>query len=347
MKKKQVTAPFATEYLDDRLDIGRDAFSSGGFLRSAYEMDEEEREHRAMMANVVIQEIVRRNRIEEGKIIKPDKYGCYSILARYYMDEFFEFMNPHIANALIKHVHEDLEKYNAINYISEDFGEVKQSEYYRLRIMNLIVNGLALGDSWIKRLIVNVHKHNYRAEYKVLKRFGSISASELYTIAKSDEGIACDALARVVCVCEAMDIQLKPDCDFVYTMLNNDVSLINKRLDEEAAFFEIPPELIKESMEWFKENVTDERIEYSDKRFAKYRYTTAVKEMAYERLGFIADYDAYTYDYFSGIDQEVITVRAMLKSKYPNKEFTLDELCMMAVLYGVVTSQCNSVEEGK
>ena len=92
-----------------------------------------------------------------------------------------------------------------------------------------------------------------KKEYKVLKRFSSISSGEVLSLAEPQDGNTSyyGNLARVLCIAQMTGITINPDCNHIYAFLND----FSDRLDshEYFSFQEATGDIFQESLKEIEE----------------------------------------------------------------------------------------------
>lgn len=168
-------------------------------------------------------------------------------------------------------------------------------------------------------------------EYKVLKRFRKISAREILDIVKDDDlGVNDGAIARVLCMAKMYGIEIADDCVFIYLLLDENWKCKYERKKE---FFQFPEGSLKAADEILEGMFSDVAEMYAaeeeDRDFQK-------NLLSY--FGCHDEYLNYCDEEDFGAEETFRKTLAMLKTTYPKREFTKDELLLYAQLWHAVSA---------
>lgn len=150
---------------------------------------------------------------EAGKVA-PDTAGVDYFFLREFINDSMRQDFPYIERDFIRHRSDKLAEYfNAAWYGGDMSCNSSPREAVNRRILTMIFNGAKLGDSYCRELIKYLYKTYYKKEYNQLKRFKTIAAEEIFSLAESsDEEISYVDMARVMSMCSFMGIWLTEEC---------------------------------------------------------------------------------------------------------------------------------------
>lgn len=175
-------------------------------------MDENEDLFSDIMKDIVMSEQFYNEMM--GERVEPDKFGCYSIFCHsflrstdYMYDDFPYIAHNFLSNCSI----EELKEYTEVVYSPDTKYDENLYSYILNEIVSILVSGLSHQNDYVCKLLINIYKVFYKKEYKFLKRFSKINASEVISISQDAEnGHNIYSIARILCMCEAMHIQIIP-----------------------------------------------------------------------------------------------------------------------------------------
>lgn len=88
--------------------------------------------------------------------------------------------------------------------------------------LGLMMNAVNGGSEYTKSLLLYLHKIYYKKEYRTLKKFSTMSLSELLALAESEEerNPYYANLSRVLWIAKMYGIKIDEECNAVYGILN-------------------------------------------------------------------------------------------------------------------------------
>ena len=266
--------------------------------------------------------------------IAPDTAGTdYFFLETFVndmmIDEFWI-----IATAFLKECYQEIPEYAALGWaypewdIFQNFDGITYGQ-----ILNLVLNGARSGSEYCRELLKYLYKTYYKREYNQLKRFHKVSMQDVFNMVCNDDYTdRWGNTARILTMCEMMEISMEGNCGTFYRMLNEE----RERREVEPEMLTIEDELRKEC-----KAVTDawqeaEKAKPEDERDKKY---WEVEDFLAECLRYNdlpADFlwRSEMMDY--GMNRQTSTVLALLKMTYPDREFTYEDVQYYAHLFELV-----------
>ncbi|MCR4991973.1 MAG: hypothetical protein K6A45_02905 [Lachnospiraceae bacterium] len=160
----------------------------------------------------------------DEELATPDTFGCECLfLSHFYTEQMaddFSFIAREFFMNGFREV--DFSK-GIVQYVKGSSGgwSIKVGMYFR--ILNLMWNAVKQGSEYAKNFFLYLYKTYYRKEYKQLKRFRTISISEINAIsAKNPEDKDVYAVARVYTMTQLMGIEINNAYDryFKYAVLS-------------------------------------------------------------------------------------------------------------------------------
>lgn len=291
-----------------------------------------------------------------GERIEPDHFGCYSLFCSSFVNSAMYDDFPHIANVFLSYcTREKIEKYTQVSFSVRSQLSDDLYAYFVDEIMSMMVAAFEEGDDFVCRLFVNMHKLFYKKEYKYLKRFSKINAREVISISEDETpGGSLYAIARILCICEAMHIEIMPNCDALYNMLNKMNSYVEQKKEvaydypaiEESAYVEglkwidgIEAEIEKRGIRQSASSFMEPFKERDIMRMKEYKpWQRARKLLSYtlNSTGFCPDYSDKCGPFYVDEAADIAEVRAVLKELFPKEEVSFEETQSLTVLFRAV-----------
>lgn len=274
--------------------------------------------------------------------VAPDTSGA----DRFFVDEFineemsFDFWV--IARDFLQHHYPRLKEFNDMAENCVDVPEKRNLEMVlQKRILSMIYNAAKSGDEYCAALMRELHKTYYKKEYKQLKRFRKVSLSEVFALSQDEDGaVEYFAMARILGMCAINGIEVPEDCSILYILLNKR----RKEWDEdmEVSYLQFDKELygtcLEQVQKWMEEENKRENFHMAE-QFA---------ELYLEHNGYEKDYLYMCSQGYIGMTNLFTDTLAVLKTAFPKKEFTFDEVQTYAVLslsIDALVSVCSQCDE--
>lgn len=281
------------------------------------------------MARIAMEDLFRR---EDGKI-PPDTTAADKFFIDAFITPDMDYEFNRIANDFMKHNFNRLNEFDSLAWYDNSFSnQTSPSTAYQRRIMNIMYNAAKAGDPYSVELICYLYKTYHKKEYKTLKRFSKISLDELLGMAKDDEfGLSCDTLGRLLGMCTIYGVTMDESCTMAYLLLDR------KRVDvdelERTDFYNFDENLFHECMdqlEVWMEDAYGKLSPHDERRYLKATKTFFDEEkfieLALQHEGYPGDYLIRCNEYNSGVTYIFAKTLALLKSAYPKKEFTFEDV---------------------
>lgn len=202
----------------------------------------------------------------------------------------------------------------------------------------MIFNGAKLGDSYCRELIKYLYKTYYKREYNQLKRFKTIAADEIFSLAESsDEEISYVDMARVMSMCSFMGIQLTEECSLLYLMLNRERENWEAEDEELLKFDGFEEGLLEECIQTMDDwREADERD--SSRSFPQEAYweDECFVGVCLRQHGYPAGYEYLCRNDRVDLRMDMARTLAVLKTVFPKEEFTYEDVQHYTQLYSMI-----------
>lgn len=287
---------------------------------------------------------------DEELLDNPDTYGADVFFSNYFVNEEMIADFPIIANAFYKYHPEALDKGEMIN------NETLSTEQPICSVLAAYTMGRMLQyvsqrDVFTQKLIIFMYKTYYQEEYKVLKKYSSITGKEILWLCVYFNGREYDNYAAFISItltmCKIMNIKLDRKTGCMYHVINQEYK---KHMDiKERETYQDPTRDNYERLgEELKKifNVSD-CSDISFKRLRKYeKFLTDICKLNNYDEDYITQKNigGKNRDYF----QSLMDSLYVLKKRYPDREWTQDELYIYCVIYTMadkLLTQAAEVEE--
>lgn len=277
------------------------------------------------------------SRISDEERLSPDSFGCDRLFLEHFITERMEEDFPLIARDFFMHEYDSLSDYEDVEYLSIDSGDEWPSLMFNRFTLSLMMNALNGGSEYTKSLLLHLYKVYYKKEYKVLKRFSTLSAGELLSLAKPEDGYSfySQNLARILFIAKLSGIKISADCNYIYAFLNDHSELIDDRepYSLSSVFGENYLKCLKE-VEGMMDINKWYSLEVKASRFL---------ENSLKMMGYSPDYVDLCDDEEQGLTERLAHALAVFKKTYPNKEYTPEDIILYGIiLHAVRAIACNS-----
>ena len=298
------------------------------------------------MVLLLIQEMKNR---KDGKVA-PDTTGA----DYFFLDDFItsdmglDF--PVIEQDFIRHCSEKLSEFNNAGWYGEDErGDGSPKNLLQKKMLRLIYNGAKLGNTYCIELIKNLYKTYHKKEYDQLKRFGSISMDEIFSLSEYEDGDhSYETIGRILGMSRFMNIRQDDSCSFLYLLLGKcredwlgDRKKEREFLDFREGLFE---ECIRQIETWEK----DMKGKGSDRFYKTYKTYFDYDEFAgncLRHFGYPQDYIYLCMENNMGLSLQMARTLAVLRTTDSKKEYTFEEVQKCAVLYSAAAALANTAED--
>ena len=249
---------------------------------------------------------------------------------------------PLIARDFLSHVQGGLKDYVNALYGDDDIYLMAPTKSLYRKILNAMLDAASKGDEYTIELFREMHKTYFREEYRALRRFRTISYREIEGFENELEPFEWTA-ARILVLCPFYGIEIQGDCLVAYGQIhdfwNDELTGLQPRTGE----VQFAEGLFQESLE-HADRIFHPRDRKNMKTYSHYRRFI---EKALEYEGFSVGWDSEASFLPGGHRRGLAVVRSLLKTMYPNRDFTDDELQLYLCIYELLyefTDQATEME---
>ena len=293
------------------------------------------------MVSLMLQDMINR---EEGKVA-PDTYGADKFFLDGFLNEDMDYDFMFIARDFLKHNFARLKEFNDLEYYGNDRSELSDPERaLHVKILDIIYNAAKAGDPYSVALLRLLYKTYHKKEYNQLKRFTKLSVSEMISLSQNEYGnYSYEAMGRIMGMCPLMGIELEEKFSVMYLLLEKRRKEIDQ--EEEISFLNFKDGLFQECVGQIESWQMELQNASKKKRYPddckKYWEVDRFVEAALEHEGFTGDYVYRCNTHFTVLENLFARTLALLKTVYPGKEFTYDEVQTYAHITGALEALTN------
>ena len=270
----------------------------------------------------------------------PDTFACDCLFLRNFVTESMQDDFSLIARDFLLHEYPNVKDHEMVRFVETAAMDNWPDRMFERFILNMMMNAVNHGSQYTKNLFIYLHKVYYRKEYQQLKRFSTLSNSELMSLASNGNGgVSSEVMARILSISKMYGIEIKPDCNFAYLFLKDIYEDFEDGYEPEWDFMDSVTSLFKECKE---EN--EQLFENKDEMFDMYYKCERFLGNVLRSEGFPEDYVLLNNERDNGLEHKLARTLAVLKRTYKNRQFTKEELIMYACMYGAVEALMCSTE---
>lgn len=282
-----------------------------------------------------------RNR-ENGKVA-PDTTGA----DKFFLDDFItpdmEYEFWAIARDFMKHNFNRLREFDSLACYDNDSPEMSDSNRsMQLTVLNVIYNAAKAGDAYSVELMKYLYKTFHRKEYQKLKRFNKISVDEIFSLSETEDmGCSFETIGRILGMCQFFKIKLDENCSILYLFLNKRHREFDEAEEEERGFLQFREGLFQECVaqidEWLdaKQGDKKKRAASFEKCDNYWKIENFVGD-CFRYNGFPEDFHYRCVDYGESLAGRMARTLAVLRTTFPKREFTLDDVLIYTHIYSLV-----------
>ena len=274
----------------------------------------------------------------------PDKYTAESIFLYHFVNWEMEEDFPSIARFYLERRYRAFPTFERTIYLPDDITSVGPAQTWIRKILNILFSDYKSGGELARELLFSLFKTYYPKEYKQLKRFRQISASELNALANDEKNeFSVSRLALFLCMCDVMRIRMERSCLLLYEMLS-------EVYDDYAFEEEEPPlfvshqgeeyEAARQAVEGFLAPVRPPY--YRAKELRRYNDTDQFIEKVFLHCNMRSDFDLLCNgDFRIPMERSFVTTWLLLKKTFPKKEISFEDLQFYDRLRVTVEALCD------
>lgn len=275
--------------------------------------------------------------------VAPDTIGVDTYFTQYFVNEEMGWDFDRIEEDFMKHCYGKLREFGQVQVYGQcEARHSSPKESHQRLIVGLMLNGAKSGDEYCRELIKYLFKTYYKKLYNQLKRFRQISFQEILALAKFEDGEPLDMgrLSIVLTMCGFFDIKLMEQCGVYYRLLNKKCEEEENEIEEEIGFREFADGLFEECQEQVDEWVGEE-----EKKKPRYNQQKRTYWQLDECVGGFLKQFEYPEDYiyrclenYMGTKIQMTRTLAVLRTLYPKKTFTYEEVQKYTHLYSILAA---------
>ena len=264
----------------------------------------------------------------------------YYFIRWFVTDEMIWDMNR-IEEDFMKNCYTKLRDFARVQWYSNTSSRHSSPEYsHRQMLMGLILNGAKSGDEYCIALIKYLFKTYHKSLYKQLKRFRRINADEVLSLSEDENGLDFVKVAIILTICSLENIQLSNSCQFLYAYINKQRKEFDAEDDERLEFMEFPDGLFEKCQEQVDAWCEEEEKNHPHSRMYHKTYWKEDKFVGgcLRRFGYPEDYLYQCMDNNMGVKMQLVRTLSVLKTVYPNRDFSYDEVQRYTHLYSSIAA---------
>lgn len=290
------------------------------------------------MVNTLIKMQAMDKMVPASDRLSPDIYGVEKFFIDFFVNDEMRDDFPIVVREFLAHEFANIPEYEDLEYFDMDAGDDWPEALFNRFILNLMVNAVNSGSEYTKALILLLYKTYYKKEYKILKKFSSISADEILSLAEPENPneFYLANLSRVLYITKLSGIQMRTDCSFIYAFLNDRADVMDEQ--PHFSFSSEIMEVYEDARKEIEERFDIDKLYKLDGRAEKFMRN------ALKWLGYSPDYVDWCDNTYNGIVDHLATTLAILKRTYPNKdkEYTAEELVIYSqIIRCASAATCN------
>lgn len=245
-----------------------------------------------------------------------------------------------IEEDFMKHCYDKLREFSQIQYYEIAARHSSPEESHRSMVMGLILNGAKSGDAYCVALIKYLFKTYHKPLYKQLKRFSKISVEEVLAISESDTIPDFYNLSIVLTMCAIDNVVLSDHCSVIYKWLGKRQDEIEDAKEEATEFIEFADDLFEECRLQVEEWIAEDEKKHSSfrNRIKTYWKKEEFVEGCLKHLGYSGDYLMKCLKNNMGITIQFTRTLAVLRTVYPKREFTFEDVQKYTHLYSAISA---------
>lgn len=264
--------------------------------------------------------------MQKDEEILPDTYGADRMVLDSFVTAQMLSDFPLIARDFYIHEMGNLKEYEDVEYMDTDSGADWPERMFVRFTMSLMMNAVNSGSEYTKSLFLHLYKVYHKKEYKALKRFRTLSASELLSLAEPEDGRTgyVGNLARILFAARLHGIKIGPGCNYLYATMNR----VYDRSEERGRY-----SLTDENGERYRQCLKEIEEKYDSKKlyFLEGRISRFLSNV-FKWLGYCPDYADLCDDNAFGLTNDLAKTLSILKKTYPDRDYTEEELTIYAAV---------------
>ncbi|MBD5486552.1 MAG: DUF2325 domain-containing protein [Lachnospiraceae bacterium] len=269
----------------------------------------------------------------------PDAYGCERFFVDFFINDEMREDFPLIARDFYTHEFANIPEHQDVEYFDIQSGEDWPELVFNRFTLGLMMNAVNSGSEYTKALFLYLHKTYYKKEYRIIKRFSTMSLSELLALAKP-EGRRCPYyanLSRILFIASLYGIKIDVECNVVYRILDEFSNQFG--FSGGFSFDEAAGDSYKECRKEIDEHFNQKKLYSLDAKMSKFLGNV------FQWLGYSPEYADWCDENDRGLEDRLAIALSILKKTFPksNREYSAEELTLYGtILHCASAMTCNS-----
>lgn len=278
---------------------------------------------------------------DDGMTVAPDTIGADYFFVLYFVNDDMSWDFDRIEEDFLKHCFSKLQEFGEVRWYGHNAARYSDpQESHHDLVMGLILNGVKAGDEYCRALVRYLFKTYHKNLYKSLKRFSKISVDEIMSIADTDKKLDLGNIGIILTMCDIEGIVMSDRCSILYRYLDK-VRMQYENDDEEATeYMDFADNLFEDCQKIVEQWMEEDEKKNSNFRKQNREYWDGDQFVSgcLQHLGYPEDYMMRCMENFMGLKIQFTRTLAVLKTVFPKREFTYEEVQRYAVTYGAVSS---------
>lgn len=312
-------------------------FPDGAMNFGQFDMDPHEKAKMAGMFSLLMEDIKNH---EEGNVA-PDTIGADYFFIQNFVTGDMEWDFDRIEEDFMKHCYDKLREFGRVQWYEHNAARFSTpEESHRNMVMGLILNGAKSGDEYCKALIRYLFKTYHKQLYKQLKRFSKISLDEVLALSRPDDDDDLDMgyMAIVLTMCSIDNVVMQDRCTILYRYLDKRREEYDLMDEEANEFMDFADGLFEDCQRQVEEWVSAEEKSNVRHLHKEYWKEDAFVGRCLNHLGYPEDYLYRCMENNMGLKIQFTRTLAVLRTVYPKREFTYEEVQRYTHLYSAISS---------
>lgn len=279
---------------------------------------------------------------EKDNGIAPDTAGVDYFFIEGFINDAMSWEFEAIEEEFLKHCHDKLDEFADVSICGNIDGRMNSPmKATEKKFLSLIYSGAKLNDEYCIELLKHLYRVFYKKEYNQLKRFREISVNELFGLSEDPleyDRVSYTHLGRIMGMCSIMGIKLQDEATILYRFLDKVRKEWQSADEEECDSIIIEDELFKEclnELEHMISNVDEKEVRKSIRRTQRYEQFL---EACFNAEGYPGNFSDMILDYEHERLLRLAKTYALLKTIYPKREYTFDEIVQYSYSYSLIAA---------
>ncbi len=276
----------------------------------------------------------------ESERMVPDKRGCEAMFSRTFVRGDMEWDFPLIVRDFLKHEAANLEQYRDLSYGAGKPEYSSLKDCWQHIMVHAMYTGAKKGSEYCIALLKYLFRTYYPKLYRTFKRFRKFSADDVLSLADTENTghYAPELVSVLLCMAEVFDIRLDRSCDVLF--LFEEETNYQASLMYEVDFYEIDEDVFVECRKRVQELFPEEWRALVQKKVNSEKFTRRVLEYC----GYPFTFLSFSREEPSDLGMDLTRTLALLKSVYPNKAFSAQEVLQYSNLFDAILALADTTD---